>query len=223
MKKLLIHNNNTSFNKTELFNLSEQFVFDVDFDKDVDFYINENLTNGTLKERLENCEIVFIKLSLSNNYLEFLGLRLAYHIRLTKSLGKNTCLPIVFIAEESFQFIGLNYYQPSLLFTTGIYFMNESLVDFENILCSFKGGKLKSLVDYSAFINSISIKPPSNYLSHHSIANEWSILRWAKAMSVNNDNDISNIESKIGASLYFKFLNAKYPIKGTNRIEAKVK
>lgn len=213
MKKLLIHNNNTSFNKTELFNLSEQFVFDVDFDKDVDFYINENLTNGTLKERLENCEIVFIKLSLSNNYLEFLGLRLAYHIRLTKSLGKNTCLPIVFIAEESFQFIGLNYSQPSLLFTTGIYFMNESLVDFENILCSFKGGKLKSLVDYSAFINSISIKPPSNYLSHHSIANEWSILRWAKVIGISTDEGVfKELKNNTESILYYKYLQAKYPI-----------
>ncbi|MBK8644241.1 MAG: hypothetical protein IPN15_19155 [Saprospiraceae bacterium] len=104
MKKLLIHSNNTSFNNTELFPLAEQFVFDVDFDKDVDFYINENLTDGGLKHKLEKCDIVFIKVSLSKNYLEYLGLRLAYHIRLTKSLGTKAYMPIVLIAEESFQY-----------------------------------------------------------------------------------------------------------------------
>ena len=103
MKKLLIHGNNTSFSNTEIFKLSEQFVFDVDIDKDVDFYINENLTDGTLKQKLEKCEIVFIKISLSKNYLEYLGLRLAYHIRLTKNLGEKAKIPIVIIAEESFQ------------------------------------------------------------------------------------------------------------------------
>jgi|688.fasta_scaffold42821_2 DNA-binding NarL/FixJ family response regulator len=211
MKKLLIHNNNTSFNNTELFTLAEQFVFDVDFDKDVDFYINENLTNGALKQKLELCDIVFIKLALSNNYLEFLGLRLAYHIRLTKCLGNKAIIPIVFIGEEELQFIGLAYSEPSILLTRGIYLIKESYESYKDIMNYITS--IKPLNNLATFINSISIKPPSNYLSHHSIANEWSILRWAKVIGMSTNNGILNeLNTNVESLLYYKYLQAKYPI-----------
>lgn len=213
MKKLLIHNNNTSFNNTELFTLAEQFVFDVDFDKDVDFYINENLINGALNQKLENCDIVFIKLALSNNYLEFLGLRLAYHIRLTKYLGNNAIIPIVFIGEEELQFIGLTYSEPSILLTRGIYLIKESYESYTDIMNYRSMGIIKPLDNLATFINSISIKPPSNYLSHHSIANEWSILRWAKVLGMSTTNGILNeLNTNVESLLYYKYLHAKYPI-----------
>ena len=43
MNKLLVHGNNTSFNRYDFFTGTEQFVFDIDIDKDVDLYINEIL------------------------------------------------------------------------------------------------------------------------------------------------------------------------------------
>ena len=213
MKKLLIHSNNTSFNNTELFPLAEQFVFDVDFDKDVDFYITENLTDGGLKHKLEKCDIVFIKLSLSKNYLEYLGLRLAYHIRLTKSLGENSYVPIVLIAEESFQYLGLSHPEPSILFSKGIYLIKESLDDFRKTLTWFNAGRIKSLDDFSSFVISVKINPPANYLSHHSIANEWSILRWAKVLDISADKEsLKDVRVNIESLLYYKFLQARYPI-----------
>jgi CheY-like chemotaxis protein len=213
MKKLLIHNNNTSFNNTELFSLAEQFVFDVDFDKDVDFYINENLTDGDLKQKLEKCDIVFIKLSLSKNYLEYLGLRLAYHIRLTNFLGKKAYIPIVIIAEESFQYLGLTYPEPSILFTKGIYLIKESLDDYGRTLKWFNESRINPLDDFSSFVSTISINPPANYLSHHSIANEWSILRWAKVLGISTEREaLKDVRSNIESLLYYKYLQAKYPI-----------
>lgn len=213
MNKLLIHSNNTSFNNTELFPLAEQFVFDVDFDKDVDFYINENLTDGGLKQKLKKCDIVFIKVSLSKNYLEYLGLRLVYHIRLTKSLGTKAYMPIVLIAEESFQYLGLTHPEPSIFFTKGIYLIKESLDDYKNTLKWFNNGSIKPLDDFSSFVNSIIINPPANYLSHHSIANEWSILRWAKVLGISTEKEIlKDVRINIESLLYYKFLQAKYPI-----------
>lgn len=213
MKKLLIHSNNTFFNNTELFPLAEQFVFDVDFDKDVDFYINENLTDGGLKQKLEKCDIVFIKVSLSKNYLEYLGLRLAYHIRLTKSIGTKAYMPIVFIAEESFQYLGLTHPEPSIFFTKGIYLIKESLDDYKKTLKWFIDGRIKPLDDFSSFVNSIIINPPANYLSHHSIANEWSILRWAKVLGIATEIEaLKDVRINIESLLYYKFLQAKYPI-----------
>lgn len=213
MKKLLIHSNNTSFNNTELFPLAEQFVFDVDFDKDLDFYINENLTDGGLKQKLEKCDIVFIKVSLSKNYLEYLGLRLAYHIRLTKSLGTKAYMPIVLIAEESFQYLGLTHPEPSIFFTKGVYLIKESLDDYKKTLKWINDGRIKPLDDFSSFVNSIIINPPANYLSHHSIANEWSILRWVKVLGIATEKEaLKDVRINIESLLYYKFLQAKYPI-----------
>jgi CheY-like chemotaxis protein len=213
MKKLLIHSNNTSFSNAEIFSLSEQFVFDVDFDKDVDFYINDNLVDGSLKHKLENSDIVFIKISLSKNYLEYFGLRLAYHIRLTKILGEKAKIPIVIIAEESIQFLGLTYQEPSILFTKGIYVIKESLADYKKTLNWIKEGRIKPLDDFFSFVNSIIINPPANYLSHHSIANEWSILRWAKVLGISTTSaSLKDVKNNIESLLYYKYLQTKYPI-----------
>lgn len=215
MNKLLIHSNNTSFSNTELFQLSEQFVFDVDFDKDVDFYINDNLIDGSLKQKLENCDIVFIKVSLSKNYLEYLGLRLAYHIRLTKSLGEKANIPIVIIAEESFQYLGLTYPEPSILFTKGIYIIKESLNDYVRTLKWFNDRRIKPLDDFSSFVSSIKINPPANYLSHHSIANEWALARNSKMLENDNESDFyvalqkKVLELDYLKTLHFKHLEAK--------------
>lgn len=215
MKKLLIHSNNTSFNNTELFPLAEQFVFDVDFDKDVDFYINENLTDGGLKLKLEKCDIVFIKVSLSKNYLEYLGLRLAYHIRLTKSLGAKAYMPIVLIAEESFQYLGLTHPEPSILFTKGIYLIKELLDDYQKALKWFADGRIKPLDDFSLFVNSIFVNPPANYQSHHSIANEWALVRYFSMLESDDTNtSYVSLQNKIYdldylKTLHFKHLEAK--------------
>ncbi len=213
MKKLLIHSNNTSFNRPEIFSISEQFVFDVDFDKDVDFYIDEILGSGELKRKINEVDIVFIKVSLSNNYLEYLGLRLTYHIRLTKSLGIKSNLPIVLIAEESIQFLGLTYPEPNLLFTGGIYLIKESIEDYRKVAKWYADNRIKPLENMSFFINSILINPPANYQSHHSIANEWSILRWSKVLGISQENILlKNIQKNIVSLLYYKFLQTKYPI-----------
>ncbi len=213
MNKLLIHSNNTSFNRDEFFSLSEQFVFDVDFDKDVDFYIDENLTNGDLKIKLESTDIVFIKVSLSQNYLEYLGIRLAYHIRLTKSLQEKARVPIVFIGEESVQYLGITYIEPLILFTRGVYLIKESCEEFRKVLKWYNEGKILPLRDFDGFIKSINIFPPANYQSHHSIANEWSLLRWSKVLElVAHDNLLERVKRNIESLLYYKFLQSKYPI-----------
>ena len=214
MNKLLVHGNNTSFNRYDFFTGTEQFVFDIDIDKDVDLYINEilemEITEG-LKKRIEKSDIVFIKIALTQNYLEYFGLRLAYHIRLAKNLGEKSKIPIVFIAEESFQFLGSTCHEPSILFTKGIYLIKETLEDLEDIKNRYANGSIKPLDGYDSFINSILIHPPSNYKSHHSIANEWAIYRWATALQI-NDDQIRTIEKTIGSNLYFKYLQFKYPI-----------
>jgi len=215
MNKLLIHSNNTSFNISEIFSISEQFVFDVDFDKDVDFYIDEKLSDGDLKSKLIDADIVFIKVSLSQNYMEYLGIRFAYHIRLTKSLGAKANIPIVFIGEESIQFLGLTCTEPSILFTRGIYLIKETIKDYYKVIKWFKNGDINSLNDYNSFINLININPPANYHSHHSIANEWALARYFSMFEKDESNEGYNkLREKILdldylSTLHFKYTEAK--------------
>lgn len=216
MKKLLIHSNNTSFNNAALFPFEEQFVFDVDFDKDVDLYIHEQLSIGPNRDKILASEVLFIKVSLSqNNYLEYLGLRLAYHIRLTKCLGDKANIPIVIIAEESFQYLGLTYSEPSILFTKGIYLIKESLDDYQKLLKSFNDGRIKPLDDFNFFVNSISISPPANFQSHHSIANEWALVRYFSMFEIDDCNELFiRLKNKLNDldylnTLHFKLTEAK--------------
>lgn len=210
MKKLLIHNNNTSLNTEELFSINEQFVFDVDFDKSLDMYINEKL-NGELGDLLKQSDIVYIKVALSDNYLEYLGLRLIYHIRLTESLGDKKYIPIVLITDESLQFLGLTAKEPSILFTKGIYLMNDSYSSFQKFEENFKKGILKPLEDFDNFIDSIRIKPPANYDSHHSIANEWALVRYFSMLKNDSQNERYHfLKNKIIELDYIKTLHFKY-------------
>lgn len=64
-------------------------------------------------------------------------------------------------------------------------------------------------------ILNIGIMPPSSYKSHHSIANEWAILRWAKALKIDNNN-LSKTQMEVDSNLYYNYLNTIYPI--TNEI-----
>lgn len=211
MKKLLIHTNNTSFNRPELFSISEQYIFDVDYDTDVDIYIDKILRYDDLNRKISEVDIIFIKPSLSNNYLEYFGIRLAYHIRLTGALGSKCNIPIVFITEESIQFLARTYSEPSILFTEGIYFIKEAIEDYQRIINWFNEGLIKPLSNFNIFINAINLKAPANYQSHHSVANEWALVRYFSMFEKDEDNELYNdLREKIIALDYLKTLHFKY-------------
>jgi DNA-binding NarL/FixJ family response regulator len=215
MNKLLIHNNNTAYNLPKFFPINEQLVFSLPVEAlDVDVYMN-NWLKGDLGEKLSATDVVFIKVALSENYLEYLGIRLAYHIRLTRSLGRKADLPIVFIAEENIQFLGMTCPDPSILFTRGIYHISENATTLDKTLDELKKGLLHPLADKQQFIDSIVIHPPANYTSHHSIANEWSLLRWARVLGLPQESSpLKSIKENIDNLLYYKYLLVRYPVEG---------
>lgn len=212
MRKLLVHSQNTILAEGLTFNKTEQFVFDPDFNAfDVDHYIHTQLIFGDLGEKIKESDVLFIKVALSNNYLEYLGIRLAYHIRLTPELGEKSSLPIVFIAEESYQFLGLTSELSEILFTGGIYLVKDNKESFEKYERLFAEGRVVRLKDQGDFISKIRVLPPANYQTHHSIANEWSILRWADMASnvPNDEREKLRDHIKTTQTLYFKYLEAK--------------
>jgi CheY-like chemotaxis protein len=212
MNQLLIHNQKTVLLDGRAFDTAEQFLFEPGVDTpDVDHYITAELEAGDLRDKLLAADVVFIKIALSENYFEYLGLRLAYHIRLSPSLEDKRYLPIIFVGEESYDFLGRTAELSDILFTGGVYLIRDNREAYDHCIKQIAAGKILPLKDNEAFLDKIRVSPPANYQTHHSITNEWSILRWADmAKNIpNEDRERLREQIKTTQTLYFKYLEAK--------------
>lgn len=205
---LLIHYDNTplttSFQNSIKFNPSTEELNN----SDIDTFISNQIIPQLQKK---DFKIIFIKDTLSENYLDFYGLILAYHIRLSSSILKEkSFLPIVILSD-------INEFLINKLSTFGKIFFtkNTFLVKncFESIdyIKSLNLHPLTQLEYENKFITLIDIAPPQDYLSHHDIANEWSIYRWGEFLKVDS-KAIEKNKKKISVMLYFKYLVSKYPL-----------
>jgi len=207
-KVLLVHNDNTPLKK-HLSN-SSLILFSPSIDdlndSDIDTYISKEII-PQLKE--EEFDLLVIKDSLSENYIDFYGLVLAYHIRLSvKELPIKCLVPIVILSEIDSYTINKITPLGKIIFTKNIFISKNSIAAFEE----FNNVELKNLSkeEYrNDFLNKITIEPPKDYLSHHSITNEWAIYQWSHLLGVNTIATKAN-ENKINTMLYFKYLVNKY-------------
>ena len=210
----LIHNDN-SFSEIDSitadlkFGLDDPLNSNTVIDADIDAYISQKFIPAI---RDKEIDILFIKDSLSQNYLDFLGLRLAYHIRLSEELGDKRFIPIVILSDLD----GYNLNQfttlARILFTKNIFIgdNNPKTIEFYKVHLTANEDFQNNFID--EFLNIVEIEAPKDYLSSHSIANEWSIYRWGKYLGIENED----IEQNISSMLYFKYLKNKYPINDTD-------
>lgn len=208
MNTILIHANNTTLTK-DLF-YSNNVVFSPNHHDDIDIQLSV-FVNKFLSPIEYNG--IFIKANLSHNYLEYLGLRLALHIRFSTQHPQLSSLPLIIITEETFEELSKLFEYPEFLSTEGIYFTTESKSTINKYLQLIDNNFLRRCDGINALVERINIRPPANYQSHHSITNEWSILRWAKTIGLpTSSGSLQFLKNKIEGLLYFKFLQAKYPI-----------
>lgn len=221
MKALVIHNNNLPFflRSGEFFSI-EDVSFDSRFLKDgkklqlkgFDGFISEGLS--FLKDNFY--DIIILPFSLSEtNYLEYTGVRVAAHIRLTLSWNKLTT-PILFVGPDTCDDIIklsplgiiINSYRMYHTDTTN---QRELIEEIKNIVNNNPGGGDEEYLQsrrYQKMLNSLYITPPANYDTHHSIANEWAIIRWLNMFDwKDNVPDIKN--KLVFDSLYFKYQIAR--------------
>jgi hypothetical protein len=179
---------------------SEKFT--VNDHTDLDFQLHDFIEN---KIADKNPTAFVIKLALSDNYMEFTGLRLGLHIRLTYQFPKIQKLPIVFLGEEKIEDLFRLFEYPEFLISQGVYFSTEDVSEIQTIADKLANGKLQCCLSLNKFIGRINIKSLDEKISNHSISNEWSIYQWSKILSVNNDV-INSVIGKVKKSLYFKYL-----------------
>ncbi len=194
MSNIVIHNNNID---------SDLFEGEIPFNSkdDIDKYISEEIIPKLLENDFDR---VLIKDNLSSNYLEFVGLRVAYHIRLSQELGEKRFSPIIILSDLDSH--TLNKLEPmaKILFTKNIFIISNTKDEIEK----FKTKKLKNLTaeEYQEkFLNLITLEAPEDYTDHHDITNEWAIHQWSNALELTTDTiDINH--NKISSMLYFKYL-----------------
>jgi CheY-like chemotaxis protein len=226
MNSLFIYNENISPDLVKGFELSlgETISFSINNqtlareDYSFDSYVTEFLKQFSEKK----FEVIFIPINLSlDNYLEFSGLKIGYHIRLTQGFV-NQETPLVFLArEDSYEINKLTHFG-EILSCPHIYLTEKlELEAFKKQIVFIKLNPNDNVI--KKFIDRIHIKPAGNYATHHSIANEWSIIRWSKTLEScgvieEYPDDIESIEKKIESNLYYKFLTSRFPIDKTSRI-----
>lgn len=211
MKPILIHNDNTYLLNTFQYKDWHIEKFLPSVQNDIDIQLDSFIKNKIAAKAIS---ALFIKVSLSTNYLELLGLRLGLHIRLSYNYPHLQKLPIVFLCEESLEELCKMYSYSEILFNSGTYVISEEPVKIQPYFEDVSKGKLLVCGSIEKLIGRLNILPPANYLSHHSIANEWSILRWAKVLGISTEiGALKDVRNNIESLLYYKYLQAKYPIK----------
>ena len=216
LKSLLIHNDNTPLNIHP--DISTSILFAPTLEElnnsDIDTYISKKILPQIKNEEFD---IVFIRDTLSKNYIDFYGLVLAYHIRLsTTTLKKEQNLtPIVILSDIDSYIINKITSIGQILFKKNVFIApnNKSTLDrFNNE--SFKPMLLTSDEYNFDFLDKINIKPPKDYLSHHSITNEWAIDQWSQILGITEKTKTNH--EKISFMLYYKYLQAKYELDSCN-------
>ena len=170
--------------------------FDKDIsDKDLDDFINQFLQNKPF-------EAIYIPLYFGNSYSDYMGLRLAMHIRLTESI--NQFCPIFIYGVSTHEEL-LNNSCYDILKLSSVFLINADNESFkQSIERTFSTNQ-----GYEEF-DKISLNIPSNIGSNHSVANKWAMYRWMEMIKWSPENVPQITDIDFRTSLYFKYLDAKY-------------
>lgn len=174
-------------------------------DEDFDFYVRKWFSE------LEY-DALYIPLCFGKVLSDYNGLRLAIHIRCTKSVNQNKPIYIYSPVPSSF-LVQSKYFD--ILKTKGGKLINmrpQKIIDSLGSIQSLSENDIKHEME------KVHLPVPQNYEDSHSIANEWAIYRWATATE-SEDSAIENVANTIKSNLYFKHLTTIYPPSEIDRIK----
>ena len=174
-----------------------------DFFNDQD--VSDQKLDALVKEWFSDTsyDAIFIPLCFGKTLSDFLGLRLAMHIRFTSTICQYK--PILIYGEADLDFVSKNECF-DILKSTGVSMIHCDIDSMKYALDNRK------FVDENLFeheIQNIYLRVPSNVGDNHSVSNIWAIYRWKEMFNwVNGEPDIIN--SEFNTNLYFKYLVSRY-------------
>lgn len=166
-------------------------------------------------------EILFVPTIFDyRNGISYQGVEFALHWYFYLiSLNNKFNFKIVLLGTEDKSAFFQNCLYSNFLKCPNVDYLQNNFEDITQYLLDYKTKEFDKKEALEK-IDLIGIKPPTSYKSHHSIANEWSIIRWAKALKINTDEveEFKKIENNIETSLYYNYLNTKYPISRNQKV-----
>ena len=207
MNKLLIYNGNVHEVSTIDFNKKIFKVSNIELSKG-NFNYDEFCHNELKKILDREYEAIYVTLNLSDiDYLSMEGLRVAHHIRLSQKL-LNSRTPIVILCQEKIDHLLKLSSLGDILLTSGTFLSSDLTLKEEFSLCKLSDEQ------YKKYLTRINIDSPDNYQTHHSIANEWALYRYASAIkkptSQQGIHFFDELQAKLTNLTYLKTLHFKY-------------
>ena len=219
MNVIVLHNNNLPDFLLQRSKTSDIIIESVSVElpqtdvPDFDTFISTILSNKNKVNSLCQYDVIVLPFNTTNNNLEYTGLRIAAHLRLTREWN---CMstPILFLGPDTIQEINQFSELGCLLNTYNIFFSSkrkqEEIIDMikrikENTkqIVNIEGSP-----EYKGFLKRMkSLSAPANYSSHHSIANEWGADVLGRVVLGDRFNN-TFVSPTIKNSLFFKYLIA---------------
>lgn len=167
---------------------------------------NKDIEDIQLNEKIEKWfgdneyDFIFLPICFGATLSDFNGLRLATHIRCTKT--QNRLKPIFIYSFAVYPDLIKNEYF-NILRTKNIFLINYDRK-------SFKSAIELNISDFDASelsneMQKLKLDPPQNYFDNHSIANEWGVYQMARNANV-NISEVSGFDKDKLISAYFKWL-----------------
>lgn len=212
MKILILHNDNLPETFEAKFFPDDEVkkqVMRVSVDDDnYDSFVTERLGQFL---SADSFDLIVLPYTLGEyNAMEYSGLCIAMHIRLTDK-WKHNRKPILFVGPDTREQVTKFSDLGELLSSSHIFTTSKKTVEELQKIFVYIREKITpemSEEQYSYFLNRIHVVAPANYGTHHSIANEWTILRWKEMLSW-PDGEPEIEKNDFSDMLYFKYLMAK--------------
>ena len=148
-------------------------------------------------------DAIYIPLCFGQTLSDFMGLRLAMHIRLTETKCQHK--PIYIYGEATIENIKNNDCFDALKFS-GISLIH---CDYNSMKHSIENNPSQNNDGISRDILSIKLGIPTNIGDNHSVANQWAIYRWKEMFQWKNEEP-EIINTNFNTNLYFKYLIARF-------------
>lgn len=187
-------------------------------DAEVEILYND-VSDEKLSQKITDCltnmefDNIFIPICFGSVLSDFNGLRLATHIRCSKTPNQ---IKNIFI----YSFVGIEY------------LFNHEYFNIIRTKCVQVIDHKKKAIQDAAKISSdrltieevpkeiakLKLDPPKNYEDSHSITNEWAIYKWSKTIGAPQNEELEKVFNTVRSNLFFKFLKTANSISDINVI-----